>query len=229
MYNQSMAENTPIPTELNLVDFIAGAAHDLKSPFSRSLGFLKLVLKGMDGPLSDQAREDLTISYQNNQYALLLMSSLIEAARLGSPLYLADCSLEQLSAQAAADWKKHYPKQKNAAVVVVAQDIQVRVDEILMRRCLVYWLNYLLEFVPETAGPPPEVNLQIEALQAGPNCELTLRSHAVQTQTPPNHEQTLYGYIARRIVELHGGVLLRSEVGAQEALIQFTIPLTQGD
>ena len=227
-----MSENTPIPTELNLVDFIAEAAHDLKSPFNRSLGFTKMVLKGMDGPLSDQAREDLNIAYQNNQYALLLMSSLIEAARLSNPeyaLYPAACSVEALLSQAAADWKKQYPKQKNAAVVVVAQDLQVRVDEVMLRRCLVYWLNYLLEFIPETAGQPPEVNIQIEALQEGPNCMLTLRSHAIQLQTPPNHEQALYGFIARRIVELHGGTLLRSGVGLQEALVQFTIPLPQGD
>jgi signal transduction histidine kinase len=77
-----MSKELHVPSEIDLAAFVSKEAHDLKSPFNRALGFLKLVLKGMDGPISDQAKEDLTIAYLNIQYTLAMISALVDMARL---------------------------------------------------------------------------------------------------------------------------------------------------
>ena len=55
-----MSKILQIPNEIDLAAFISKEAHDIKSPFNRALGFLKLVLEGFDGPISEQAKNDLT-------------------------------------------------------------------------------------------------------------------------------------------------------------------------
>ncbi len=71
-----------LPTDLDLVEFISKEAHDLKSPFNRILGFTKMLLKGMSGPLTDMQKDDLTVVYENSAQAMTAMSDLVDMARL---------------------------------------------------------------------------------------------------------------------------------------------------
>jgi signal transduction histidine kinase len=71
------------PEELDLAAFISEEAHDLKSPFNRILGFTKMLMKGMSGPITDMQKDDLTTVYQNGSQAMTMMSNLVDMARLG--------------------------------------------------------------------------------------------------------------------------------------------------
>ena len=42
-----------LPEQVDLVHFISREAHDLRSPFNQVVGFTKIVLNGLDGPLTD--------------------------------------------------------------------------------------------------------------------------------------------------------------------------------
>ncbi len=217
-----MAGDLEIPTELDLAAFIGREAHDLKSPFNRILGFLKLVLKGMDGPIPDLARQDLAVAYQNSQYALVLVSGLVEAARLGQesyPMYPSELSMETLAAQAAADWKKQNHRPQAPEVLLVVQDFALQGDESLLRRCLVNWLNYVLEFFQEAGG------LQLSVVADGDCWHASIRGQGSGPKEPSTCDSALYGFAARRILALHGGRLLRAAVDEQGAWVEFECPL----
>lgn len=220
LYNRGMTTELKLPTEVDLVEFISKEAHDLKSPFNRALGFLKLVLKGMDGPISDQAREDLTVAFQNNLYAMILMSSLVEVARLSRgerTLTLGECQIDSLLQQVTVEWKRQCPREKPVEFSLSAPTMLIKADEGLMRQGLSNWISYVVEFIEG------EAEVQIQAEDRDSLCLLTFRSKGKKTQ-PPTCDLTLYGYIAQGILALHHGQILQAEEDEQGALVQIALP-----
>ena len=216
-----MPTNLHIPTEIDLADFISKEAHDLKAPFNRSLGFIKLVINGMDGPLPDPAREDLVIAFQNSQHALAMMNGLVETARFSrgkKSLVLAGHQVEPLLKGAVAGWRKQSPKEKSVEVTFFAPSTVLLVDEGLIRQGFTCWIAYVAEFVQESAV----VDIQVE--DQPESCLFTLRSTGKKIQPPPECDLSLYGYVGLQILSLHGGALLRAEEDEQGALVQFTLP-----
>lgn len=216
-----MSNNLHLPTDIDLTAFISKEAHDLKSPFNRAMGFLKLVMKGMDGPISDQAREDLTVSFQNTQYALMLMNGLVQAARLirdereMSPV---DCPIENLLQQVIAEWKRQYPKEKPVEVTFSTPAVSLHADDAAVRQCISNWISYVAEFAPDDGV----VDIQVEELPGA--CRIKLQSTGARSAPPPECDLTLYGYVALRLLQLSQGVLLRAEETDHGALVQFTLP-----
>jgi signal transduction histidine kinase len=216
-----MPSELHIPTEIDLVAFISKEAHDLKSPFNRALGFLKLVLKGMDGPISDQAKEDLTIAYQNTQYTLTMMSSLVDFARLGrgerSPS-LTPHAAPGLVQQAIAEWKRQSHREGQVKINSTVPDVQVLSDEMMMRQALGKWIFYVAEFVQEEVV----VDIHVETLDE--SCLFTIRSTGKKTQPPPECDLTMHGFIAQTLVALHKGEMVLLEEDDQGAVVQFKLP-----
>ena len=216
-----MPSNLEIPNEVDLVAFISKEAHDLKSPFNRVLGFLKLVLKGMDGPIPDQAREDLTTVYQNSLYSLVLMSGLVEMARLGrgerKPTLTA-CQTDLLAQQVVVEWKRQSPKEFPVEVVSSAPTALVQADEFLLRQCLGNWMSYVLEFLLGEG----KIELQVEEGQH--DCQFQVRSSGKKNPRPPECDLTMYGYLAQRLLALNEGYLQQLTEDEQGALVRFSLP-----
>ena len=216
-----MANALQIPDEVNLVEFIAREAHDLKSPFNRILGFIKLVLKGMDGPISDQAREDLNTAYQNSLYALALMSGVVETARFSQgqrELFPEEYALDTLLQRVMVDWKKQCPKERPVELRSAVPPIHLRVDDISARMSLYNWISYVAEFVQE------EIVVQISAVEEAGACRIQIRSTGRKTRPAPDCDLTLYGFVAKRSLEVNGGALLVLEEDDLGARVEISIP-----
>lgn len=216
-----MPTTLQLPTEVDLVEFISKEAHDLKSPFNRILGFLKLVLKGMDGPIPDQAMEDLTTVHKNSLYAMLFMNSLVDMARLSRDerkLYLADCQVEHVLQQSVKDWNKQYPRARLVEVAVSSPESSIRVDEMLLRQGLSNWMSFVAEFVEDDAL----ITLHVED-EPG-SCLFTIRSAGKKLPPPPQCDLTIYSFIALRIIDLHGGALRCAEEDERGSVVRFTLP-----
>jgi len=215
-----MPKELQIPGELDLPAFISKEAHDLKSPFNRALGFLQLVLKGMDGPISDQAREDLTIAYLNMQYTLAMINALVDMARLGRDernLTLDKHPVDYLLQQTISEWQRKYHKENPVEISFSASEIQVEADEIMIRHCLRQWISYVNEFVQQDA----EIEILVE--EKPEDGLFTVQSVGKKNQPPPECDLTMYGFVAQKILELHHGKLSRLEETEQGALVQFSL------
>ncbi len=55
--------------------------HDLKTPLNAVTGFSRVILKGIDGPITDFQREDLSSIYQAGQDLLAMIESMVEVAK----------------------------------------------------------------------------------------------------------------------------------------------------
>lgn len=216
-----MSKERSIPTELDLAAFISKEAHDLKSPFNRALGFLKLVLKGMDGPISDQAKEDLTIAYLNIQYTLAMINALVDMARLGRgerQLTLDSHAVDYVLQQTISEWQRKYHKENPVEINFSAPPIRIQADEIIIRQGIAQWISYVNEFVQEQA----QIEIQVEAQPEV--CQFSIESRGVKRQPPPECDLTMYGFVAQKILELHQGELLSLAETDQGACVRFSLP-----
>jgi signal transduction histidine kinase len=60
---------------------LASIAHDLRSPLNAVIGFSRIMLKGIDGPLSDMQAADLEAIHTNGNTMLAMVDSLIDLAK----------------------------------------------------------------------------------------------------------------------------------------------------
>jgi len=216
-----MPTDLNIPNDIDLTTFIFKQAHDLKSPFNRIMGFIKLVLKGLDGPISDEARSDLDTAFENSQTALNYMNGLVEIARLVGGERGFECSdydLNDLLQQAVDDWKKLSPKSPQVEVNYSAPACVVYVDAMMMRRCLFYWMAYVVEFVQR------DIQVEIQIDKPNDACLVSIRSIGKKLRLAPECDQTMYGYIARSLVERQGGEILSAEQDEQGTQVRFKLP-----
>jgi hypothetical protein len=62
--------------------FLASMSHDLKSPLNSIIGFSELLLKGIEGELNEEQREDIQLIHDSGEELLSIINSVLDYARL---------------------------------------------------------------------------------------------------------------------------------------------------
>jgi len=62
--------------------FLASMSHDLKSPLNSIIGFSELLLKGIEGELNEEQREDIQLIHNSGEELLSLINNVMDYARL---------------------------------------------------------------------------------------------------------------------------------------------------
>ena len=63
-------------------EFVANMSHELRTPLNSIIGFAKVILNGIDGPLTDEQREDLTAIYSSAQHLLHLANDILDLSKI---------------------------------------------------------------------------------------------------------------------------------------------------
>ncbi|MGF2076169.1 sensor histidine kinase, partial [Enterococcus casseliflavus] len=61
--------------------FLANMSHELRTPLNSIIGFSRVILKGIDGPVTDMQHQDLTAIYNSGQHLLGLINDILDLAR----------------------------------------------------------------------------------------------------------------------------------------------------
>lgn len=80
-------EQLKTAAELREVDrlksqFMANMSHELRTPLNSIIGFSRVMLKGIDGPLTDLQTQDLTAIYESGQHLLRLINDVLDLSRI---------------------------------------------------------------------------------------------------------------------------------------------------
>ncbi|PWH16244.1 MAG: hypothetical protein DDG60_04375 [Anaerolineae bacterium] len=213
-----------LPNDLDLVEFISKEAHDLKSPFNRILGFTKMLLKGMSGPLTDMQKDDLTVVYENSAQAMTAMSNLVDMARLSrgeKAFSAAETNLNHILAQTVAYWKQNKAvKDVEIIMTLPESETKIRADETLLRQGLLNWILYVVEYTQ----PPARVNLSVETRQG--EAIISMESHGKRNPAAAEMLLTMSAYIGQAILKLHDGRVVVAEGDEQGAVIQVALPIS---
>jgi signal transduction histidine kinase/CheY-like chemotaxis protein len=62
--------------------FLANMSHELRTPLNSIIGFSRVMLKGIDGPLTDLQEADLASIYNSGQHLLSLINSILDMSKI---------------------------------------------------------------------------------------------------------------------------------------------------
>jgi signal transduction histidine kinase/CheY-like chemotaxis protein/HAMP domain-containing protein len=62
--------------------FLANMSHELRTPLNSIIGFSRVMLKGIDGPLTDLQETDLSSIYNSGQHLLSLINSILDMSKI---------------------------------------------------------------------------------------------------------------------------------------------------
>ena len=65
-------------------EFVATISHELRTPLNSIIGFTKLILNEIDGPLSELQRTDLTAIYTSSQHLLSLVNDVLDFSKIAA-------------------------------------------------------------------------------------------------------------------------------------------------
>src|SRR5690606_666947 len=62
--------------------FLANMSHELRTPLNSIIGFSRVMLKGIDGPLTELQEQDLTTIYNSGQHLLGLINNILDLSKI---------------------------------------------------------------------------------------------------------------------------------------------------
>jgi len=65
-------------------EFVATISHELRTPLNSIIGFTKLILNEIDGPLNELQRVDLTAIYTSGQHLLSLVNDVLDFSKIAA-------------------------------------------------------------------------------------------------------------------------------------------------
>ena len=210
------------PSRVDMEEKISDWAHDLRSPFNHVLGFTKMVLNGMSGPLTDQMKEDLTTAYQSSLRAMTQVNNLIEIARLQrseKEVNRSEIELQPFLDQVIAQWQKNNPAvEMPIGVMMTAQSPSVLLDRQQVTWILNSFFSYLTAYADKTGSISVEVGEEDNSLL------FTLRHMGITKKGYDEITLDMCAQISKAYIELQGGEIRQNELNQEEAIIQFAIP-----
>lgn len=65
-------------------DFLANMSHELRTPLNSIIGFSRVILKGIDGPLTEMQEQDLSTIYNSGMHLLNLINDILDQAKIAA-------------------------------------------------------------------------------------------------------------------------------------------------
>ncbi len=227
--------------------FLANMSHELRTPLNSIIGFSRVILKGIDGPVTDLQQQDLSAIYNAGQHLLGLINDILDLSKIEAgkmELAFEDVDIADLInsvMSTAAGLVKDKP-------VKLLKEIDdnlpiIHADPVRVRQVLLNLLSNAAKFTDEghikvfarlNKGPHglPEVLVGVEDTGPGiaPEDQEKLFKPFSQVDASPTRKTGGTGLglsITRNLVEMHGGrIWVESEVG-KGSTFYFTLPVIQ--
>jgi signal transduction histidine kinase/DNA-binding response OmpR family regulator len=237
-------------TELRELDrlksqFLANMSHELRTPLNSIIGFSRVIIKGIDGPVTDLQEQDLSAIYNSGQHLLRLINDILDLSKIDAgkmELAYDDVNISELI-QSVVPTVSGLIKDKSITIVQnIDPDIPIlRADAMRLRQVMINLLSNAAKFTEEgtiTIGaavetkPNGQSEVVIKVTDTGsgiaPEDRSKLFQPFSQLDASPTRKTGGTGLglsISRRLIELHGGLIdVTSEVG-KGSTFYFTLPL----
>jgi PAS domain S-box-containing protein len=225
--------------------FLANMSHELRTPLNSIIGFSRVILKGIDGPVSELQEQDLNAIYNSGQHLLHLINDILDLSKIEAgkmELSFEEVNVADMVASViptVAGLIKGKPIQ---IVRNIAPDLPViHADAMRLRQVMLNLLSNAAKFTEEgkiaitagmESGAQGQPELVIKVTDSGPGIspedQKKLFQPFSQVDTSPARKTGGSGLglsICRRLVELHNGRIgVESAVG-QGSTFYFTLPI----
>jgi GAF domain-containing protein/DNA-binding response OmpR family regulator len=227
--------------------FLANMSHELRTPLNSIIGFSRVILKGIDGPITDLQNQDLTAIHNAGQHLLGLINDILDISRIDAgkmELAFEEVDMRNLI-QSVASTALGLIKDKPIRLTqYIPDDLPLaRADPIRARQVLLNLLSNAAKFTE--AG-----SIVIEAkLQTSPDNfpEIVISVSDTGSGIPADHFPKLFQEfsqvdasptrrtggtglglsICKRLVEMHGGRIWVDSILGKGSTFYFTVPALQ--
>jgi signal transduction histidine kinase/CheY-like chemotaxis protein len=224
--------------------FLANMSHELRTPLNSIIGFSRVILKGIDGPVNETQEQDLTAIHHAGLHLLGLINDILDLSKIEAgrmELTFGDADLNEIVSgvmSTAAGLVKDKPIELISHIPDSLPFIQA--DSIRVRQILLNLVSNAAKFTDQGQievsvtlvddVEPPEVLMSVA--DTGPGIaaadQAKLFEPFSQVDASPTRKTGGTGLglsICRHLVELHGGTIwVESQPGMGSAFF-FTLPL----
>jgi CheY-like chemotaxis protein len=221
-------------------------SHELRTPLNSIIGFSRVILKGIDGPINDVQKQDLGAIYNSGQHLLALITDILDLSKLEAgkmELQFAEVNIGDLI-NSAMSTAVGLIKDKSIRLnhVVPANLPIVMADSTRVRQVLINLVSNASKFTDEGSitveafsnfnqDGKPEIMVTVTDTGVGIAEEdlSKLFQPFSQVDDSPTRKTGGTGLglsICKQLIEMHGGKigLLNSEIGRGSTFF-FTLPL----
>ena len=225
--------------------FLANMSHELRTPLNSIIGFSRVILKGIDGAVTDLQQQDLTAIYNSGQHLLGLINDILDLARIEAgkmELNFEEVHLSELTTSVLSTAKGLVKEKPIQLLQRIPSDMPtVRGDTMRVRQVLLNLISNASKFTDEGSitvhtitqkGPTGKMEALINVVDSGPGISLEDQEKLFKAFSQVDGSATrktggsgLGLSICANLVQLHGGRIgVTSEVG-KGSTFWFTLPL----
>ncbi len=224
--------------------FLANMSHELRTPLNSIIGFSRVILKGIDGPITDLQQQDLTAIYNSGQHLLGLINDVLDLARIEAgkmELNFEEVNLADMI-QSVLSTAKGLVKEKPIQLVanVPTATLAVRGDAMRIRQIFINLLSNAAKFTDEGTitvaaqnqkGPDGMTEVIIRVTDTGPGISSEDQEKLFKAFSQVDGSATrksggtgLGLSICSNLVQLHGGRIGVTSEAGYGSTFWFTLP-----
>jgi signal transduction histidine kinase len=228
--------------------FLANMSHELRTPLNSIIGFSRVILKGIDGPVTDLQRQDLSAIYSSGQHLLGLINDVLDIAKIEAgkmELAFEEVNLSDLITSVMSTGQGLVKDKLIQLVRKIDEELpMVRADAIRVRQVLLNLLSNAAKFTEQgeivvEAHVEPNAygidQVHVSVADTGPGIseadQAKLFQAFSQVDDSPTRKTGGSGLglaISQQLIQLHGGRIgLQSEIG-HGSTFYFTLPVFRG-
>jgi PAS domain S-box-containing protein len=229
--------------------FLANMSHELRTPLNSIIGFSRVIIKGIDGPVTELQQQDLTAIYNSGQHLLGLINDILDLAKIEAgkmelafdEVNIADIVTSVLSTMSGL--VKDRPIQIKRFIEPHLPI--VRADAIRTRQVMINLLSNASKFTDEgditvrvglDTAPNGLKEIRVSVTDTGPGISKEDQEKLFQAFSQVDDSPTrktggtgLGLSICQQLITLHGGrIWVDSEVG-KGSTFSFTLPLFRNE
>jgi PAS domain S-box-containing protein len=225
--------------------FLANMSHELRTPLNSIIGFSRVILKGIDGPITDMQQQDLTAIYNSGQHLLGLINDILDLARIEAgkmELNFEEVRLPDII-HSVLSTAKGLVKEKPIQLIekVPADMPTVRGDTMRVRQILLNLISNAAKFTDEgfitiessvQKAPNGKFEALIKVIDTGPGISpegqqklFKAFSQVDGSATRKTGGSGLGLSICANLVQLHGGRIGVESQEGKGSTFWFTMPL----
>jgi GAF domain-containing protein/CheY-like chemotaxis protein len=226
--------------------FLANMSHELRTPLNSIIGFSRVIMKGIDGPITDLQQQDLSAIYNAGQHLLKMINDILDISKIDAgkmELAFEDVNIADII-NSVMSTARGLVRDKPIELIteIEGNSPPVFADPTRVRQIFLNLLSNAAKFTDEGSitvtarqitgnSGKPELFLSVADTGMGiaPEDQDRLFEPFVQVDGSPTRSTGGTGLglsITRMLVDLHNGEIgLESDLG-QGSTFYFTLPIS---